>query len=185
LPRAAAWFAVATTDQPALVAALGLRTVLPANWADGLAEAKARGVFVTPCLAGWTLVVGSDVAALDPNGDVVPWLERLSRRFGRAAWFHRDDDGENHGWALAIGGEVQRAYAYDGEHGHVAWAGEVTADEHALGCFVDDARDRSDDDVKWWPDARLVDALAARWSLDVQRLDGHAAASGCGSVGRL
>lgn len=163
---------------------LALRTLLPANWQSGLEQAKAIGVFVSPPVAGHTLVVGSDLLAL-PLEAMLRHLAALSRRFGRAAWFHRDDDGERYGWALAEHGAVQRAYAFAGDQGDALWAGEVTDDERALGCFVDDPRDRSDDDVKWWPDARLVEALAARWSCDPQRLDCHATASSVGVVGRL
>ncbi|MFY9342358.1 MAG: hypothetical protein WAT39_07705 [Planctomycetota bacterium] len=185
MPAAATWLAVATTDHAALVRALGLRTELPANWAGGFAEAQAGGVFVTPAVARHCLVVGAGVDALDLDGEVLPLLAALSRSFGRAAWFRRDDQGERHGWAVAEAGRIVRAYAWDGTVGHVAWDGEVSADERELGCFVDDPRDHSDDEQKWWPDARLVDALAARWSIDPKALAGHATGTCLGTCGRL
>ena len=60
-----------------------------------------------------------------------------------------------------------------------------TPQERALGCFVDDPRDRSDDEIKWWPDRRTVHALAAAWSLDPDTLAAHGAVRSTGAVGRL
>ena len=172
-------------DGDAVVRALALRTVLPANWAGGLADAARAGVFVTPAVDGIVLASGADVAAAALEPTLLELLERLSRAFGSAAWFHCDTGGDEFGWAIATGGEVVRAYAYSGEHGHVAWHGEVTPQERALGCFVDDPRDRSDDELKWWPDRRTVHALAAAWSLDPDTLGGRTAARSAGAVGRL
>ncbi len=176
-----------TTDPEALVRALRLRTVLPANWATGLAEVQRQGVFVTPCVDGWVLAVGADLRAdVDHvDGFVTPLLERLGEVFGGAAWFLTDAAGERHGWALATQREVVRGYAYDGARGHVFWRGEVTDAEHELDCFVDDPRDSSDDEIKWWPDHGVVLSLAAAWSLDPRRLEGRSGAPSIGWVGRL
>ncbi|MBL8728131.1 MAG: hypothetical protein JNM25_06855 [Planctomycetes bacterium] len=170
-----------------MVRALGLRTVLPANWAAGLAEVQRQGVFVTPCVDGWVLAVGADLRAdgADLGGFVTPLLERLGAAFGGAAWFLTDAAGERHGWALATRQALVRGYAYDGERGHVFWHGEVTAAEQELDCFVDDPRDNSDDEIKWWPDERVVLSLAAAWSLDPRRLAGRGGAPSVGCVGRL
>jgi hypothetical protein len=178
---------VTATDAGAVVRALGLRTVLPANWASGLADAAREGVFVTPAVRGTVLATGADVAAHDLEGALLPLLQRLSRAFGSAAWFRSDGERDEFGWAIATGGELVRAYAYSGEHGHAGWHGDVTPQERALGCFVDDPRDRSDDEIKWWPDRRTVHALAAAWSLDPDTLPAHASQSPCGvgAVGRL
>jgi hypothetical protein len=165
------------------VRAIALRTVLPANWASGIPDAAACGVFVTPPVRGLVLATGSDLAAHDVENAVLPLLQRLSAAFGTAAWFRSNSAADEFGWAIATGGEVVRAYAYSGEHGHVLWQGEVTPQERALGCFVDDPRDTSDDEVKWWPDRGTVHALAAAWSLDPDTL---AAGGPCslGAVGR-
>lgn len=178
---------VRADDPAAVVRALGLRTVLPANWTTGLADAQRRGVFVTPVVDGWVLAVGADLRelAVDAAATVPPLLERLGAAFRGAAWFLDDAPAERHGWALATQRELVRGYAYDGDHGHVFWHGEVTDAERELGCFVDDPRDGSDDDVKWWPDSRVVRELAAAWSLDPRRLAGSTAAPATGWVGRL
>lgn len=173
-------------DAEVVARLLGLRTVLPANWAGGLAEAR-QGVFVTPPVDGLVGVVGRDVAAAAASTEttLLPLLQRASRVFGRAAWFHCDADGDTFGWALAERGEIVRAYAFAGEHGHALWLGDVTAAERDLGCFVDDPRDHSDDEAKWWPDRRIVHALAKAWAFDPDALPDRREVTGCGLVGRI
>ncbi|MBL8749305.1 MAG: hypothetical protein JNK78_09095 [Planctomycetes bacterium] len=181
------WLAVRTNDTERVVAALGLRTVLPANWRAGLAEAATAGVFVTPPVRGFVFATGADLgAALGPHVHTLPaLLERLAATFPELAWFRADAANDRHGWALVRRGAVERVYAYDGDDGHVAWHGEPTEAERELGCFVDDPRDLSDDEVKWWPDAALVAEVAAAWSLDPRSIDRLAIAPSAGWLGRL
>jgi hypothetical protein len=177
---------VRANDADRVAAALGLRTVLPANWRAGLAETETHGVFVTPPVAGWVFAVGPDLQV--PPGaeqeELVPLLERLAATFGEAAWFTTDAAAERHGWAFARGGAVHRGYAYDGDVGDVFWLGEVTDTERALGCFVADPRDRSEDEEKWWPDERVVLEVAAAWTLDPRRLPALGKGLAAGVVGR-
>ncbi len=173
-------------DPTAVARALALRTTLPANWQSGLADVRDVGTFVSPPVAGFVYVTGADVAGFGAvEQDVAPRLARLSAEFGFAAWFRSDDAADAYGWACARAGELARAYAFDGEHGAMAWDGEVDDAERALGCHVDDPRDRSDDAVKWWPDRRIVHALAAAWSVDPDALPQRGGAAGVGVVGRM
>lgn len=189
-PRAfgpnATWLAVRADDPAAVARALGLRTVLPANWSAGLAEVDTAGVFVAPPVDGWVLAVGRDLAAATRDPDrIAALLLPISAEFAEAQWFATDGTDDFHGWALAARRQLVRAYAYHGEVGHVLWHGEVTPAERGLACFVDDPRDRSDDDVKWWPDRRIVLALARAWSLDPDGLARPGLPAGSGYVGRL
>ena len=184
--RDACWLAVTADDGHAVARALGLRTVLPANWSAGLAEAATAGVFVSPPVAGLVFVVGRDLLGKAAPGDVLlPRLERLSAQFGRVCWFCADGEHDVFGWALAERGVLQRGYAFAEPDGTAFWHGDVTAIERQLDCFVDDPRDRSDDDVKWWPDRRLVHSIAAAWSVDPDRLGEARAGGGLGQVGRI
>lgn len=182
-----AWLAVRTQNGNALVQQLALRTVLPANWRAGLKDTGERGVFVSPPIDGWVFAVGRDLIAPEGNEEafVTELLQRLSRTFGHAQWFCSDAQDDRHGWALAFDGKLQRGYAFAGERGHVWWAGEPTAAEQQAQCFVDDPRDQSDDDVKWWPDLAIVRSLAAAWGLDPLSLAQRAVAPGTGWVGRF
>ncbi len=181
------WLAVRTNDAERVVAALSLRTVLPANWRAGLAEAATSGVFVSPPVKGFVFATGVDLgAAIGPHAQALPdLLERLASTFAELTWFRADTANDRHGWALVRRGAVERVYAYDGDDGHVAWHGEPTGTERELGCFVDDPRDQSDDDVKWWPDAAVVAEVAAAWSLDPRTIDRVATEPSVGWLGRL
>lgn len=184
--RRATWLALATDDPDRVAAELGLRTVLPANWQAGLEAAASEGVFVTPPVAGVVLAVGADLYGDGDYARIVPaLLERLSRTFGRAAWFHTHDGLEHHGWGVAHDGELVRAFAWTETDGNVLWQGEVTDTEQLLGCYVDDPRDRSDDPMKWWPDEALVLRIAGEWSIDPGSLTARALPPSAGLLGRL
>lgn len=184
--RSACWLVVPATRSEEVVRALALRTVLPANWQAGLAEAEQGGVFVSPPVHGRVFVVGRALLGSSaPEAALAPRLAKLSERFGVAAWFCADPSLDVFGWALAERGALQRGYAWQEPGGTAWWHGEVTAAEQELGCFVDDPRDRSDDDEKWWPDRGVVHALAAAWSVDPDRLGEGQSVAGLGAVGRL
>tara|TARA_R110002072_G_scaffold241027_8_gene399667 strand:+ start:13076 stop:13648 length:573 start_codon:yes stop_codon:yes gene_type:complete len=162
-------------DPEAVVRALRLRTVLPANWASGLAQAATEGVFVTPPVDGWILVFGRDLAVTTHNpAEMEALLTGLSEQYGEVMWFSTDEVRDVHGWAMAERGQFLRGYAYDEGQGHTLWHGDVTAAETALGCFLDDPRDQSDDEIKWWPDRRTVLAIAAAWSMDPTKIGSEA-----------
>jgi hypothetical protein len=176
-------------DPEQVVRALQLRTVLPANWAAGLAQVATEGVFVTPPIDGWIFAVGRDLAVITHSPtEMESLLAGLSEQYGEVMWFSTDEQRDVHGWAMAQRGALVRGYAYVEEQGHTLWRGDVTAAEAALGCFRDDPRDHSDDEIKWWPDRRTVLAVAAAWSMDPctigsEHVRGHAASVGL--VGRL
>ncbi|MBL9077671.1 MAG: hypothetical protein JNL08_09215 [Planctomycetes bacterium] len=182
-----AWLVVRAADAADVAAVLQVRTLLPANWAAGLAEVRQAGVFVAPPVDGFVFAVGADLSAdgRDVARFVVPLVERLAARYGGAAWFRCDGAADRFGWAVATRAGLERGYAYDGEHGHVWSHGPITTAEEELGCFVDDPRDTSDDDVKWWPDERVVLDLAAAWSRDPRRLGERPVPPAVGWVGRL
>jgi len=177
-------------DDPEQVArALQLRTVLPANWSAGLAQVASEGVFVTPPIDGWIFAVGRDLAVItqDP-AEMESLITGLSQDYGEVMWFSTDEQRDVHGWAMAQRGALVRGYAYIEEYGHTLWHGDVTEAEAALGCFRDDPRDHSDDEIKWWPDRRTVLAVAAAWSMDPCTIGGSHArdrAASVGLVGRL
>lgn len=168
---------------------LRLRTVLPANWSAGLSQVATEGVFVTPPVDGWIFAVGRDLAVTtnDP-AELEQLLAGLSEVFEDVMWFSTDEVRDVHGWASASRGEFVRGYAYNEEVGHTMWHGDVTEAESELGCFLDDPRDQSDDEIKWWPDRRTVLAIARAWSMDPSTIGKDVPRQptpGAGLVGRL
>ena len=158
-----AWFSARGAEAKAVARALGLRTAVPVAWDEGLQRA-AEGLFVAPCLDGAVCALGSDAWLRADGDELEKVLARLSLACGEAAWFGMDASRSRFGWALARGGVVLRAWCGDGDDEFVLWSvGSPTGDERALGFFVDDPRDGTDDEHKWWPIADDVRALAQRW----------------------
>ena len=163
--EALAWFAVATSDVRAVARALQMRTVGPAVSGEGTARA-AEGMFVF-AHSGFVCAVGDDAWQRGDFAAIEGALERLSRAFGDATWFCVDARSSRFGWAAARSGSLQRAWCGDGDEERVLWqAGDPTVAERDLGFFLDDPRDGTDDEHKWWPVGSDVRALAARWSAD-------------------
>lgn len=163
--EAMAWFAVATDDVRGAARALQLRTATPVEAGDGPARA-AEGVFVF-AVEGFVCAVGEDAWQRGDFAVIEAALERLSREYGDATWFCVDARSSRFGWAAARGGALHRAWCGDGDEDRVLWQfGDPTVAESELGFFVDDPRDATDDEHKWWPVAADVRALARRWSKD-------------------
>jgi len=167
VPTDGAWLAVRSQDAAAVLAALGITAPAVCHWSAGLQEVRLRGVLVLPPIDGWVLVAGADLVpapAAEPEA-VIRLVAGLSRQFGCVQWFLAVAEHEQHGWAVAFAGELQRAYAVTG--GKLPWTeGSPTAAERQAGCFVSDPRDLSADGEGWWPDLACVRRIAAAWSRD-------------------
>ncbi len=183
------WIAVRTTEPRAVQKALKLANPTLCTWAEGMAEARERRLFITPPLGEWVLIVGSGLP--DPSDDVdecFHLLTDLSRKLGLVQFFSLNRAVGHHAWARLDSGEVLRAYAWSG---HVAWnQGPPSPAEIGLGlkCY-----DYHEQPQKVWseePDPFLhnlerVPLLAARWSVDPMSLDERNFVSGRGIVGEL
>ncbi len=168
--RTTVWFAVRTTDVRDVARVLGLRTARPVPFAEGMQAAKT-GLFVAPAGAAFVMAIGIDAWHRGDLPQVETALRRLSEAHGEAFWFLVDADRDCMGWAFARRGEMQRAFSFDGSEEQVLWElGEMTAAERDLGFFVEDARDLTEDAIKWWPLPTDVRSLASRWSVDPARL---------------
>jgi hypothetical protein len=172
-----AWWAVATVDTDAVVAAFALQDAEPCSWTTGVQRAYRDSVFVTPPIAGWTLVVGAE-RPIDQDARqrfLAPLLE-LSSRFVTALLFATHRVVEYHLWAKAVSGRLVRAFACVGESGVTFWnEGSLTPEEQALGfaAFAGNRADcGSDKHVKErYPDETDVMDIAAAWSVSPDGLD--------------
>ena len=171
------WIAVASAEGSDLVNWLKLRKVRRCSWNDGLERAHdLKGVFVTPPMGEWTLALGWHPEA--GQDDFIPYLEELSRRFGRAFLFDTHRIVEYHAWAFAEGGKIKRAFGYVGEKGKfLVNVGDPTPEEHELGVGIEDHdHPPSEEDVL---------NLAAKWVLDPREIDLEVEACGPGWYGVL
>lgn len=118
------WIAVPTGDQPGVMATLGLTGPVPVTFAEAEQIVEDDGhdgvvtrVYVSPELAGWTLVIGPWCDPSDPDraSETLRPCAELSARYGRAHayWFGLQGDGSV--WLIAEAGVVRRRYSAIGE----------------------------------------------------------------------
>lgn len=183
------WIAVRTSEPRAVQKALKLANPTLCTWAEGLAEARDRRLFVTPPIGEWVLVVGPGLP--DPGDDVdecYHLLTDLSCKLGLVQFFSLNRALGHHAWARLDSGEVLRAYAWAG---HVAWnQGPPSPAELGLNmrCF-----EYLESIEKDWAESHdpilqnldRLPMLAARWSLDPTTLDERHFATGRGIVGEI
>lgn len=152
------WIAVSTGEQDRLMDLLGLSEPRPVTFELGTnvadCDSHSHGgkdferlsrVFVTPEIAGWTLVVGAWADPADPDRarDVLELCTRASREFGKAQayWFSATNDGS--AWLVAEHGVVlRRGSAIDDATDALLRLGEPLPAEDALLEGVDDEFDR-------------------------------------------
>jgi hypothetical protein len=142
----------------------------PCAWTDALAEEASRRLFVSPPVAGWILVTGSELP--EPSGDIdacFRFLVELSRQLGQVQYFHQDFRTLHHAWARLDAGRVRRAYAWVEQ---TVWnQGAATAAEQELCMQLSEygeeapaARGSMAMDIR--ANLKRMPQLAARWSID-------------------
>ncbi|TWF73287.1 HEAT repeat domain-containing protein [Kitasatospora viridis] len=126
------WYALPTTDQAAVLDAFDLGDAEPVtlrtgaaawnqaqhSWSGRRPHTGCARVFVSPALAGWTLVFGDSAAATHRIRDreeardqvVRERCAELGRRFGAAQWYGMSCGDGWTAWCIATGGEVVRHY---------------------------------------------------------------------------
>jgi len=183
------WLAIQVNNPRLVQAVLGLHKPVACSWQDGLTLAQTQKLFITPCLNGWVLVMGSHLP--DPADDVdqcFHLLQRLSRRLGRVQFFSANPLLKQHAWACAHQGRIERAYAWAGR---TLWnQGCQTPGEAELGmvCYDYGTTSAGLHRVHADPIARNTDRvplLAARWSVDPSAVDPRVLQEAHGIVGEL
>ncbi|MFC1435631.1 HEAT repeat domain-containing protein [Streptacidiphilus sp. N1-3] len=203
------WIAVSTGDQVGVLEELGLSALRQVPFTVGVNAADSdshggfdddpldryRRVFVTPELAGWTLVVGSwcDPSAAQREGDVLDACVRLSARYGHAQAYWYGAQGDGSAVLIAEGGAVRRRLAYiPGEDTQQLELGTPLPYEQqrrtALGLpapaagrtDVDGGKDEDEDDEWGWELLELATGLAGELSLDPLSIDSRTPTRGTG-----
>ncbi|MFE6750690.1 HEAT repeat domain-containing protein [Kitasatospora purpeofusca] len=198
------WIAVSTGDQGGVMELLGLSTPRPVPFAAGVYAADCdshagpdenpldqyRRVFVTPELAGWTLVVGSwcDPSSPEREAEVLEACALLSARYGRAQAYWHSDQCDGSAVLVAESGTIVRRFAYiPGEDMQHLELGAPLAYEQrrrtALGLPVlaQDRVDTEEELDEWtWELLDLALGLAGELSLDPRSVDAHTPVRGTG-----
>jgi hypothetical protein len=170
------WLAIRNRNVEAVLESLGIQNVTPCSWEDGLAGFDDRKIFVSPPIGGWVLVFGSSLPEPGDDIDVVfRFVTGLSGRLGHVQYFHSNPVVYQHAWARSEYGRILRGFAWTDE---TVWhQGGPTLAERQLGMICPDYGDRVEcDGLFGQPEfvianAERVPALAARWSVDLAKVD--------------
>ncbi len=169
------WLCVKADSPEAVIKKLGLKDPMVSGWRFGF-EHSNNGLFVSPVLDGWVLVIGwgddiitEDPSRLDEVGAMFPVVQYFSshRVVDYAAWVRYQD------------GVKIRAYGWCGDMGEVLVnEGDPTDEETELG-FVNFLPDSEADWDKYdTPDEDTVVMIAAAWGIDTLKLDKYPASTG-------
>ncbi len=204
------WFALLTDDAEAVVAALELADVQPANWATGVPVAYDRyggwvgtfPVFVTPPVQGWVLAIAKRWPELDradrPSGcspEFEAFIDKLAAQFAEVRFFATHRVSSYDAWIKVSNGAMERAFSYAGSNGEIyANFGPQTEAERALGLAdltgldCDEALERLfEEPEEGEPDPTVNEAvtmaLASAWSIDPTTLWEMDLPAGLGWIG--
>lgn len=152
-----AWLALQCGDPHEAARAMHCQQLTPANWETGLARCaqSGGGLFFSPVLDGFVLVIGADLFALAHRQEA---LEALAAQFPRVQYFASHRVSSSCCWARYEAGRCVRAYCC--EDGAVTWdEGALTPEEQALGLADKEAAGHA-------PGEEDVLDIAAAWGID-------------------
>jgi hypothetical protein len=182
------WLAIRSTQLQAVQSALRLHKPRPCSWEEGLTVSHDVKLFISPPIAGWTLVMGTSLP--DPADDVdrcFHFLLDLSRKLGHVQFFSLNRVLNHHAWVQAEQGQILRAYAWAGR---TLWnQGRPTRAELELGMTILDYGEQPATAVAYadpgGSNTDRVPLLAARWSFDPAAIDVRRLKESHGIAGEL
>lgn len=176
------WLAVRTNKPEDVAASFTIDRLQPGNWRSGFIAAYNGGIFVTPAIHGWVLVVSSRLPSPETEKISDEWLrmaKSLSAKFGELQFFGTHQVVGYNAWSQFINGQEVRSYAFSGESGETLIdRGARTSGENELGHkYFDTLSPESKDDAYWdrkdlcYPDEDHVMELAGKWSINPSKLE--------------
>lgn len=181
------WLAIKSKDNEKIIKALRLQKVRACNWKEGVHFGYTKGVFVTPEINGWTLVLGIDILDLESDG-TQEFLKRISNDFEECQLFFTNRNVEYHFWGLARHGKIKRLYSYFGEEGNLIVKGKATAIEHSLNLvktISNSNNEKNSENITGnIPNEDTVMFIAENWSVNPSKIENYVNVSGLGFIGR-
>lgn len=157
------WLCIKSNSPEEVIEKIGLKNPRVSTWNDGV-NGSSGGVFVSPVLDGYVLVIGweGDILDTDPAR-----LDELAGKFPELQFFSTHRISEYHVWAKYVDGKPVRVYGFNGGDGVlVANRGVPTPEEVALHCDDFPVDNDIDFDVAILPDEECVMLISAAWGID-------------------
>ena len=174
------WIAVKTNQKNRLAEIINLKRIRKANWESGIEIAYDDGIFITPQIGEWTLIVGAGLPNKGDTKENIVELENLlnalSAEFGEAQFFGTHRVVEFHNWIKSTNGKMERIYSYVGESmENIKVFGEPTKAEEGLILFNSLSEDAKDEEYferedLTYADEILVMEIAEKWSVNPTKL---------------
>ncbi len=156
------WLCIRANSPEEVIEKIGLKNPRVSNWNDGVYG--GHGVFVSPVLDGYVLVIGWEGDILDTNP---ARLDELAEKFPELQFFSTHRVSEYHAWVKYINGVMIRGYGWCGCDGTVFLnKGGLTPEEIERGFTNLLPNDEADWDAYETPDEEYVLELAAAWGID-------------------
>lgn len=183
------WIAVKSCNKEEVAKFLNLKKVKESNWEDGIKYGYEKGIFITPEINGWILVLGIDISDLDMN-ETRELLETVSTKFDECQIFLTQRTIEYHFWGLAKKGKIERLYSFFIESEEsLLNVGEPTAVEkkyrfiNSLSKKVNNYEHYEGEDVKF-PNEQIVMEIAENWSINPTKIKEYKNLEGIGLIGK-
>lgn len=174
------WIAVKTSQKNRLAEIINLKRIRNVNWEVGIETAYDDGIFITPQIGEWTLIVGTGLPNKGDTKENIVELENLlnalSAEFGEAQFFGTHRVVEFHNWMKSTNGKMERIYSYVGESMEsIKVFGVPTKAEEGLELFNSLSEDAKNDtyferEDLTYADEMLVMDIAEKWSINPTKL---------------
>ncbi|MCM1166113.1 MAG: hypothetical protein NC299_04910 [Lachnospiraceae bacterium] len=159
------WLCIKAGSPEEVIGKMGLKNPRVSSWHDGIYK-NERGVFVSPVLDGYVLVIGWEGDILDTNP---ARLDELAGMFPELQFFSSHTAADYYVWAKFVGGKPVRVYGYNrGDLKLVANKGVPTPEETELHCDDFPVDDGADVDTAIFPDGDCVMLVSAAWGIDTK-----------------
>ncbi len=157
------WLCIKAGSPEEVIEKMGLKNPRVSGWNDGV-YGKHGGVFVSPVLDGYVLVVGWEGDILDTNP---ARLDELAKKFSELQFFSTHRVSDYHVWVKYVGGEMIRGYGFCGGNGEVFLnKGAIAPEETELGLVNFPQDSEADWESCDLPDEQNVLDVAAAWGID-------------------
>lgn len=165
------WIVVKAEYRERVAVALGISSIEMVNWQYGLHKAKENNIFITPSIEGWIFAAGWGLGEVREKSEL---MEKLSRDFGEAQYFHSHEGSESHTWIRYVNGEMIRHFT--------CVEGDILTNEGTIATAESEF-----DYTQTLPDKILLFNIASEWSLSPTQLDAaeYESIEGLGTLGYL
>ena len=181
------WLVVKSNDNEKVAKFLEFKNIEKSNWTDGLKFGYEKGIFITPTIRGWILVLGIDISDLETESSK-ELLRRVSQEFGECQIFLTQRIIEYHFWGLARNGEIERLYSYVGETDeNMIIEGAPTEVEKKCN-LVNFSSEKAKNDEYWeredieFPNEETVMQIAENWSVNPTKIGEYDDIKGFGLI---